>query len=111
MVSISLGRPPLLGWPLVSPCVPTLVAWNGCLQSLWLCEAFKKLSVPFWSPPVIFLRPLSGRGGCPCEPPADPPLLVAALLEVVFAESPGPQSPGLAVGRLVAVLAGVQESR
>lgn len=47
----------------------------------------------------------------PREAPADPPLLAAALLEVVSAESPGPQFPGLAVGRLVAVLAGVQESQ
>lgn len=45
---------------------------------------------------------------CPSEAPADPPLLAAALLEVVSAESPG---VGLAVGRLVAVLAGAQEGR
>lgn len=45
---------------------------------------------------------------CPSEAPADLPLLAAALLEVVSAESPG---IGLAVGRLVAVLAGAQEGR
>lgn len=104
-VSFSLGGAPQLRLPLISQCAPTLAAWNGCLHSLRLRDAFTKLSVPPSPPPVPFPLPLSGGDRCPSEAPADPPLLAAALLEVVSAESLG---VGLAVGRLVAVLAGAQ---
>lgn len=102
VVSFSLGRAPLLRSPLVRQRAPALLAWNGCLHSLRLRDAFTKLSVPSPSPPVPFPLPLSGGGRCPSEALADP------QLEVVSAECPG---VGLAAGRLVAVLAGAQEGR
>ncbi|KAM9563805.1 vascular endothelial growth factor A, long form isoform 1-T1 [Guaruba guarouba] len=43
---LCLGRAPPLRSPLVSQRAPVLVAWSGCLRSLWLRDAFTKLSVP-----------------------------------------------------------------
>lgn len=100
-VSLSLGRAPPLRLPLVSQCASALLSPGTVVCTHCGCVMLSR-SFLFLPP-----HPLS-LSHCPSEAPADPPLLAAALLEVVSAESPG---VGLAVGRLVAVPAGAQEGR
>lgn len=86
-VSLSLGRAPLLRLPLASQCTPMLVAWYDCVLSPRLRDAFTKLSVP--SHPLSHCPSLEGEGMYPSEAAADPPLLAAALPELVSSECPG----------------------